>query len=84
MVAEFDGWCDAFAQAGQKHVWHDNSWARTTCLVEPAHSKLAIEDRMSVLLTEALLDYNYFAQKTSLPDSLQRNKDLQWQQMQCS
>ena len=42
------------------------------CLVEPAHRKLAIQNRMSILLAEALLDYDKFAQKAPFPHSLQR------------
>ncbi len=42
------------------------------CLVESAHRQLAVQNRMSVLLAEALLDYDKFAQKPPFPHSLQR------------
>ncbi len=42
------------------------------CLVESAHRQLAVQNRMSILLAEALLDYDRFAQKAPFPHSLQR------------
>ena len=42
------------------------------CLVESAHCQLVVQNRMSVLLAEALLDYDKLAQKAPFPHSLQR------------
>lgn len=44
------------------------------CLVESAHRQLAVQNGMSILLAEALLDYDRFAQKAPFPHSLQRQR----------